>query len=72
MSAVHISATNSCTGIPAGRINARSVPGAISRCCGTDKLAACPGLMRITWLPRFAISSPARFQEDSRCPLPET
>ena len=50
---IYISATNSSTDIPAARINARSVPGANSRCCGTDKLAACPGLMRMTWLPRW-------------------
>jgi hypothetical protein len=53
ISAIHIHATNSCTDIPAARINARSVPGATTRCWGTDRLAACPGLMRMTWLPRW-------------------
>ena len=60
MAAIHISATNSSTDIPAARISARSVPGAISRCCGTGKLAECPGLMRTTWLPRWrSLTHPA-------------
>jgi hypothetical protein len=46
-----IRSTNSATVIPAARIRDRRVPGASSRCCGIDRLAACPGLIRMTWLP---------------------
>jgi hypothetical protein len=42
---------NSLTVIPEALINERSVPGATSRCCGTDRLAGFPGFTRMTWLP---------------------
>jgi hypothetical protein len=42
---------NSLTVIPEARINERSVPGATSRCCGTDRLAGFPGFTIMTWLP---------------------
>ena len=43
--------TNCVTGMPEARIKDRSVPGANSRCWGMDKLAGCPGLIKMTWLP---------------------
>lgn len=52
--------------------NARSVPGASSRCCGTDKLAACPGLMRITWLPRWRSLTHPAFWKIRTARSPET
>ena len=47
----HSNSTNCMTDMPEARINDRSVPGANSRCWGMDKLAGCPGLIKITWLP---------------------
>ena len=71
MAATHINATNSSTGICAARIRARSVPGAISRCCGTDKLAACPALMRMTWLPRWRSMTHPAFWKTRTAAAPE-
>ncbi len=51
--------TNCVTVIPEARINERSVPGANSRCRGTDKLAGLPDLTNdmASVLPVFDPSS---------------
>jgi hypothetical protein len=69
---IHTRATNSSTDIPAARINARRVPGAISRCWGTDKLAACPGLISMTWLPRWRSLIHPAFWKTRTARSPET